>query len=104
MDRVNAKVIAATAINQWKNTLSVIDWFKKINNKKQHSFICFDIVEFYPSISEELLSKALEFASAYNNITAEKRNIVIQAKKSLLTHKQGSKQWAALTALKHASL
>ena len=47
-------------------------------------------MEFYPSISEELLNKALEFASAYDNITAEERNIVIQAKKSLLTHKQQS--------------
>ena len=90
LDRVNAKVIAATAINQWKNTLSVIDRFKKIDNKKQQSFICFDIVEFYLSISEELLSKALDIASAYDIITAEKRNIVIQAKKSLLTHKQQS--------------
>ena len=47
-------------------------------------------MEFYPSISEELLNKALEFASAYDNITVEERNIVIQAKKSLLTHKQQS--------------
>lgn len=90
LDRVNAKVITATAINQWKNTSSVIDWFKKIDNKKQHSFICFDTIEFYPSISEDLSNKALDFASAYDNITAEERNIVIQAKISLLTHKQQS--------------
>ena len=90
LDRVNAKVITGTAKNQWKHTSFVINWFKKIDNKKQHSFICFDIVEFCPSISEELLNKALDFASAYDNITAEERNIVIQAKKSLLTHKQQS--------------
>ena len=31
LDRVNAKVIAATKINQWKNTPAVIDWFNTIS-------------------------------------------------------------------------
>ncbi|KAK3726534.1 hypothetical protein QZH41_015567 [Actinostola sp. cb2023] len=54
-----------------------------------HNFI--DIVEFYPSISEELLNKALDFASAYDRITDDERNITIEAKNSLLTHEQ--QQW-----------
>ena len=71
LDRVNAKVIAATKINQWKNTSAVIDWFNTIENKEKHSFICFDIVEFYPSISESLLNKALDFATAYDTSARE---------------------------------
>ena len=57
----------------------------------KHNFICFDIVEFYPSISQDLLNKALDFASLYDKITAEERNIIIQAKNSLLTNIQ--QQW-----------
>ena len=66
----------------------MIEWFKAIENKKHHNFICFDIVEFYPSISQDLLNKALDFASAYDNITNDERNIIIHAKKSVLIHKQ----------------
>ena len=91
LDRINKKVVAATKINQWKNTSSVIKWFSSIDDRDKHNFICFDIVEFYPSISQDLLNKALDFASIYDKITAEERNIIIQAKNSLLTNKQ--QQW-----------
>ena len=91
LDRINKKVVAATKINQWKNTSSVIKWFNSIDDRDKHNFICFDIVEFYPSISQDLLNKALDFASTYDKITAEERNIIIQAKNSLLTNKQ--QQW-----------
>lgn len=84
LDRVNLKITKATKINQWKNTSSVIKWFNLIDNKEKHNFICFDIVEFYPSISKELLNKALDFASKYDAITTDERNIIIHAKHSLL--------------------
>ena len=64
-----------------------MNWFKSIENKQQFSFICFDIEEFYPSISQDLLNKALDFASNYDNITTEERNIIIHAKNSILIHK-----------------
>ena len=57
-----------------ENTAAVIDWFKSINNKQRLSFICLDIEEFYPSISQDLLIKALDFASDYDNITTDERN------------------------------
>ena len=64
LDRINSKITRVSKFNQWKNSTSVIEWFKAIENKQHHSFICFDIVEFYPSISQDLLNKALDFASA----------------------------------------
>ena len=39
------------ALNQWKNPDEVIGWFNNIKNKNHFSFIQFDIVNFYPSIS-----------------------------------------------------
>ena len=48
------------------------------------TFICFDVVEFYPSISEALLNRALDFVSQHVNISATGRQIIINAKHSLL--------------------
>ena len=54
-----------TQLNQWKNTDSVIKWFCDIQDKKRFCFINFDINDFYPSISEELLLKSINFAKTY---------------------------------------
>ena len=51
-------------------------------------FIAFDVVDFYPSISIELLNAALDFASKYDQITDAEREIILHAKKSCL-HKSG---------------
>ena len=51
-------------------------------------FICFDIVDFLPFHQSNLLNKALDFASAYDTITNDERNIVTHAKNSILIHKQ----------------
>ena len=50
-----------------------------------HSLYCgFDIINFYPSITLELLTKALDYASKYISITTEERQIIMHAKQSLL--------------------
>ena len=41
-------------------------------------------MEFYPSITSELLQTALDFAPGYDNITAKEREIILHAKKSIL--------------------
>ena len=83
LDRMNTNV-NKLRLNQWKNTQAVLSWFNSIENKETYSFIAFDVVDFYPSISIELLNAALEFASDYDNITADEKRIVLHAKKSLL--------------------
>ena len=87
LDRINSNITKTRNFNQWKNTASVINWFKSSQNHQRSSFICFDIENFYPSISQDLLNKALDFASNYDNITADERNIIIHAKSSILIHK-----------------
>ena len=69
LDRINKSVVTSTKINQWKNTSSVIEWFKNINNKEKSSFIQFDIESFYPSITEELFTKAVQFAKSITSIS-----------------------------------
>ena len=45
---------------------SVLDWFKSISNKSNHHVILFDVVKFYPSISEKKLPEAIKFDSKQN--------------------------------------
>ena len=87
LDRINSNITKTRNFNQWKNTASVINWFKSLQNHQRSSFISFDIESFYPSISQDLLNKTLDFASNYDNITADERNIIIHAKSSILIHK-----------------
>ena len=59
LDRINKSVVTPTKINEWKNTASIIEWFKNISNKEKWSFIQFDIESFYPSITKDLFTKAI---------------------------------------------
>ena len=83
-DKINCAIRNNIRVNQWTNTASAIEWFKNITDKHSHSFIIFDIVEFYPSITANLLDEALNFAAQYIKITDEERNILHHTKKSVL--------------------
>ena len=87
LDKIITAVRTKTKFNQWKNSKAVIDWFKNIADKKRLRFIQFAIIEFYSSITEELLNAALDFAEQFVNISAEERRIILQAKESLLFDK-----------------
>jgi len=87
LQRVNSAIRSSSHVQQWKNTNEVISWFTNIKNKEKCKFMKFDIVEFYPSISEELLEKALKFAQSKTNLTDNEINIIWHARKSLLFEK-----------------
>jgi hypothetical protein len=84
LEKITTNVKKTTKFQQWKNTNEVIQWFTSIDNKANNSFICFDVVEFYPSITEELLSKAIDFAEKYTTITEHEKHIIAHTKQSLL--------------------
>ena len=74
------------SLNSWKNTQSVIDWFKDLNEKEKLVFIQFDVCDFYPSINRKLLEDALDFAAQHVVITEQERHIILNTKKGLLFH------------------
>ena len=51
----------------------------------------FDIVDFYPSISEDLLNASLEYAKGFTDISDDAHKIILQARSSFLINKQT--QW-----------
>ena len=62
LEKVNTILVDSLKFNQWKDTDNVINWFNAIKDKSQCCFIQLDIVEFYPSITESILDKAISFA------------------------------------------
>ena len=71
-------------MNQWRNTQEVISWFTGIKNKEKSSFTKFDIVDFYPSISKDLLTNAINFASTITSIDKKVVDTIMHSRKSLL--------------------
>ena len=64
IDQINKPIREKLNVNQWRDTQAVMAWFKNIKSKSNSSFIKFDIVNFYPSISKELLLKVINFAKS----------------------------------------
>ena len=62
----------------------MVEWFKNLEEKEKLSFIVFDIVNYYPSISLELLKKALDWAKGFTDISDEEVEIIMKTKNSLL--------------------
>ena len=87
LQNITTNILSTTNANLWRKTTDVIKWFKSIPKKSNTYFISFDIVDFYPSINEVLLQKALNFAKQYHNITKSEEEIIFHTKKCLLYNK-----------------
>ena len=84
LESIIARVHSATNVNQWRNTGTVINWFSNTKHKSRCRFVQLDIVEFYPSISSELLKNALNFARKHIEIDEDTFSDIMHARKSLL--------------------
>ena len=82
--KINQIVRQKTKFKQWQSNSDVINWFKEIENKKKHLFIQFDVINFYPSISADLMESAINWARSYTNISERDKGIIMEAKKSLI--------------------
>ena len=71
----------AKSLNRGRNTDTVIDQFKGIRYKHLYKFFIFDIKEFYPSITQKLLKKALTFAEAHKHLYDVVKAIIQQQEK-----------------------
>ena len=68
LKKINNIIRSQSNFNQWRNTYSVISWFRSIPSKSECKFLKFDIIDFYPSISEDILRIAITFAKSYVDI------------------------------------
>ena len=84
LENINQHLVKLLHVNQWKNSTSVIEWFRNIEDKKNCTFIKFDIREFYPSISETIFDKALLFPKQHHDISNHDTRLRKHFHKSLL--------------------
>ena len=84
LEKINKNIRTITVSNQWRNTNQVLDWFKNLENKDKLRFFQFDIVSFYPSISETLFLNAIEYAKSITEITKNELEIMIHSRRSFL--------------------
>ena len=61
IEQINQEILKKIDANQWKNTNNVMNWFNNIENKKDCTFIQFDIKDVYPSVTEEILEEDISF-------------------------------------------
>ena len=66
-------------------------WFIDISNKNDCSFIQLDIKEFYPSINEDILTNAIQFAKLHTTIDDKDLRLIMHCRKSLLFF--GNETW-----------
>ena len=84
LDKINETIRAKLNAKQWKSTPEVLKWFEQIPNKHKSTFFQFDIVNFYPSISEKLFEKLIKFAREYIDISKEEEDILRNARKQII--------------------
>ena len=83
MENINKTLIEKLNVNQWKNTEKVIHWFKSIGQKSRCFFIQFDVIEFYPFITENFLEEVIVFAKQPREIAEKDLGIIKHCRKSL---------------------
>ena len=75
---------ASSAINQWRNTSSVIKWFQNLPEKNKSILLKFDIIDFYSSFIEKLLKNAILFAKRVTAVSNDTIKTILNSRKSLL--------------------
>ena len=71
IEDINIKVRELSSVNQWQDSDSVTNWFENIKNKAKQMFMQFDIKEFYPSISKDLLLKGISYTKGFVDVSNE---------------------------------
>ena len=86
LEKIVLEVREKTRSNLWKNTQSVLQWFSNLSYgvRAKAKFIQFDIESFYPTITEELLTKALQYAQTMVKMDQTEVEIIFHSRKALL--------------------
>ena len=90
LERINTDIRSKCKLNQWKNTKDVINWFSQLRQKNKLTFLAFDIIDFYPSISDELLNKSIEWARKHTSIDDQEYETVMHSRRTILHDNKGN--------------
>ena len=94
LEDICSKIKAKLKLDLFKNSNEVILWFNKYktNPKRRNpKFVVYDIGDYYPSVTEQLMNDALDWATQHVEISADERNVIIKSKYAFLYH--GDRAW-----------
>ena len=83
LEEIIKNVANTIRVNHWRNTTTAIDWFKLLPQKDKLRLAKFDNVEFYPSISNELLNCSISFARSITTTSGSVINIYLITEENL---------------------
>ena len=83
IQNIVTNVKKANYCNLWRNSYDTIEWFRKIKNKSKTTFMQFDIIDFYPSITKNTLIDSINYARKYVEIFEEQYDIILACTKKI---------------------
>ena len=84
LNKIVKEIKFETSLKQCISTGEVIKWFKALDRKQGLKFIVFDVEAFYPSITEQLFNRALDWAGSIISITEKERKVFLSSCRSFL--------------------
>ena len=91
LQTINTQLQNKIKVNRWQNSNEVTEWFKNIPNKNECTFTVFDIQEFYPLITENILIQTILFPQNSMSVPPKSIVVIFHSRKSLLYH--NGDQW-----------
>ena len=85
LDRINTDIRSKCKLNQYKKPKDVINWFSQLRQKNKLTFLAFDIIYFYPSISDELLNNSIELARKHTSIDDQEYETIMHSREPSCT-------------------
>ena len=76
--------------NLWKNSYETIELFRKIKDKIKATFMQFDIIDFYPSITKNILIDSINYARKYVDITNEQYEMILTCRNTVLKNNEST--------------
>ena len=76
LDDINTTIRKKTQHCQWICTNDTINWFNALKGKNKATFLQFDIMEYFPSISEKTFDEAISYAKRFAKITDDDVHII----------------------------
>ena len=84
LDVINTTLLIETNLPLWRSSNDVVKWFKGLNDKQNFTFLKLDIQNYYPSISLELLNKAVRWARRYTPISRREFDIIKHCRRNFV--------------------
>ena len=87
LEKVVTTIKSKLNLKLWANSTDVINWFNKLEDKHNLKFFKFDIVSFYPSISQKLYDESITWATQFHSLSESEVALLSHCRQSFLFFK-----------------